>query len=133
MNKDLCHCTSLRKAARRLTARYDEALSAYGINVAQFSLLRHISRMQPVSLTELADRVELDRSTLGRNSRVLQRMELIGLGIGKDQREASLALTPRGREIIEEASPAWERVQGDIERRLGAERIALMHGLLEAI
>ena len=46
-----CYCIILRKAARRLTARYDAALAPLGLNLAQFSLLRNVERTGPVSLT----------------------------------------------------------------------------------
>ena len=43
-----CVCVNLRRAARAMTALYDEALSASGIKVTQFSLLRSIQRNEPV-------------------------------------------------------------------------------------
>jgi hypothetical protein len=49
MSTELCICVAVRKASRRLTARYDEALEPAGINLAQFSLLRNIRRQGPVS------------------------------------------------------------------------------------
>ena len=59
----ICICIAVRKASRRLTARYDEALAPVGINLAQFSLLRNIRRHGPVSLTRLGELTELDRSS----------------------------------------------------------------------
>ncbi|WP_159715866.1 MarR family winged helix-turn-helix transcriptional regulator, partial [Geminicoccus flavidas] len=82
-----CYCIALRAASRRLTTLYDAALQPVGINVAQFSLLRNVKRAQPVSLTELGRRMELDRSTVGRNVRLLQRMGLVRMASGSDQRE----------------------------------------------
>ena len=73
----LCYCAALRAAARKTTALYDEALEPAGIGVAQFSLMRRIERAGTVSLTELGRRAELDRSTVGRNVRVLARMGLV--------------------------------------------------------
>lgn len=119
MGVDRCHCILLRKAARRVSSYYDEALAPLGVNIAQFSLLRNVSRMAPVSLTDLAERVELDRSTVGRNVKVLQRRGLVAIGQGKDQREATLAVTDAGRSILEDGGPIWDRVQEEIEGRLG--------------
>jgi len=72
-----CFCILLRQAARKSSSVYDKALAPLGINVAQFSLLRKIARAQSISLTELARLADLDRSTMGRNAKVLQRMDLI--------------------------------------------------------
>ena len=71
MESSTCYCAALRKATRRLTAAYDAALAPVGVNLAQFSLLRTVSRHGPLSLTDLARRMELDRSTVGRNVKVV--------------------------------------------------------------
>lgn len=116
-----CICISLRKATRRLTAAYDEALAPLGISVAQFSLLRNIERNDPVSLTALGHICELDRSTLGRNVRVLGRLGLAELTESADRREASVTLTAAGRQKIAVALPLWEGVQKTIYRKLGSD------------
>ena len=95
--KPVCYCSSLRAAARKTTALYDSALAPVGINVAQFALLRRIERAQPVSLTELGRLADLDRSTVGRNVKVLERLGLVRLASAEDQREAPVTLTRRRR------------------------------------
>ena len=114
-----CFCTSLRKASRRLTAIYDTALEPFGINVAQFALLRNINRHGPVSLTALGDILELDRSTLGRNVRVLGRRGMVQLAESTDKREASIMLSASGRRTLEAALPTWRAAQTRINTKLG--------------
>jgi len=133
MPDDTCHCILLRKASRKLSSYYDEALAPLGINIGQFSLLRNIKRLQPVSLTELATKVELDRSTVGRNTKVLERMGLVTIGHGEDQREALLSLTEQGSELLARGAPLWDGVQDDIEARLGAEKTRQLQELLAAL
>jgi DNA-binding MarR family transcriptional regulator len=133
MPSDACHCILLRKAARRVSAYYDEALAPFGVNIAQFSLLRNIRRMAPVSLTDLGERVELDRSTVGRNVKVLERMGLVGVGPGKDQREAMLVVTEAGEKVLRTAASAWDRVQGEIEARVGPGQMEQLRALLAAL
>lgn len=133
MNKDLCHCILLRKASRKVSSYYDEALAPLGVNIAQFSLLRNIDRMAPVSLTDLAARVELDRSTVGRNAKVLERMGLVEIRPGKDQREATLLVSEPGKAILREGAPLWDRAQADIETRLGADGAGRLRDLLAAL
>lgn len=133
MSKDLCHCILLRKASRKVSSYYDEALAPLGVNIAQFSLLRNINRMAPVSLTDLAARVELDRSTVGRNAKVLERMGLVEIRPGKDQREATLLVSEPGKAILREGAPLWDRVQADIETRLGADGVGRLRDLLAAL
>ena len=130
---DPCICIAVRKASRKLTARYDAALEPVGINLAQFSLLRNICRHEPVSLTRLAEIVELDRSTLGRNVRVLKRMGLVTILPGDDLREATLSLAEAGQRTLGAAVPIWEGTQDEIHRRLGPAGTAQLEALLGAL
>lgn len=118
---------------RRMALAYDEALLPVGLNIQQFALLRRVSRSEPVSLTELAARSELDRSTVGRNVRVLERDGFAELTRGADQREAVVALTRRGHKVLEEATPLWETCQQDMEKRVGHERMRVLRETLESI
>lgn len=133
MSNASCYCIVLRKASRRISALYDEALAPYGINIAQFSAMRSINRNAPISLTELAHKQDLDRSTVGRNMKVLERMGIVISETGKDQREALLSLTPEGKDLLERADPIWEEVQDRIETRLGADHALQLGQLLAAI
>ena len=128
-----CFCISVRKASRRITAIYDDALAPVGINLAQFSLLKSMRRLAPVSLTDLAKNAELDRSTMGRNMRVLERMGLASSVGSQDQREAAFALTPLGQQTLDRAMPLWEQVQVDIEEKLGPANAAQLNLLLSAL
>ena len=133
MSDHPCICVAVRKASRRLTAVYDEVLAPEGINLAQFSLLRNISRSGPVSLTQLGEIVELDRSTLGRNVRVLERMGLVKLSAGADQRQAAVSLSANGLATLNRSIPLWESVQNGIYDKIGAQGAAQLEALLGAL
>jgi len=128
-----CYCTVLRAAMRRIAASYDAALEPVGVNIAQFSLLRTIRRAAPVTLTELGRLTELDRSTIGRNVRVIERMGLLTIGRGEDQREATVSLTPDGQRVLDEGAPLWEGVQSQIETRLGPDHADNLRAALNAL
>lgn len=110
-------------ATRKVAARYDAALEPVGINVAQYAMLRTIERRQPVSLTDLGRALDLDRSTMGRNIRVVEKLGLVSTGRGDDQRESVVRLTGQGESVLRDAVPLWEDCQRDIEARVGAERL----------
>ncbi|MGJ7549903.1 MarR family winged helix-turn-helix transcriptional regulator [Pseudomonas alloputida] len=114
-----CICTHLRRAARGVTRHYDEALAGFGINVAQFSLLRHLQRLDRPSITTLAEAMGLERSTLGRNLRVLEAEGLVALAEGDDQRNRMVLLTETGAARLQEAHPAWEQAQLMLVEQLG--------------
>ncbi|MGO4404985.1 MarR family winged helix-turn-helix transcriptional regulator [Bosea sp. RAF48] len=128
-----CYCTRLKTVTRKIAGLYDAALAPVGINIAQFAILRNVRRHQPVSLTELGRLLELDRSTMGRNIRVVEKMGLVQLGRGEDQRELVVSLSAQGEAILEEASPLWETCQQDITGRLGAERLKALNELSDLL
>lgn len=113
-----CLCTKLRRAARSVSRFYDEALADTGLKVAQFSLLRHLQRLDRPSISELAEAMGLDRSTLGRNLRVLEGDGLLRLTGGEDQRNRLVELTPAGLDALERGTPAWEDAQRRLAGRL---------------
>ncbi|MBB4817643.1 DNA-binding MarR family transcriptional regulator [Pseudomonas alcaligenes] len=125
-----CLCTRLRRASRNLTRIYDDALESVGINVAQYSLLKNLQRLDQPSITDLAEALGLDRSTLGRNLRVLEGRGLVRMGEGEDQRNRLVALTASGKACVEQALQAWEGVQARMTERLGDERRDALMSLL---
>jgi DNA-binding MarR family transcriptional regulator len=133
MSNSSCYCILLRKASRRLSALYDAALEPFGINIGQFSQIRNIRRNEPVSLTALAQLMELDRSTVGRNTKVLERMGLVETAAGDDHREALLLLTEKGRALLVQAEPVWHDVQVQIDARLGDDRTDDLKQLLDVL
>jgi len=114
-----CICTHLRRAARGVSRHYDEALAGFGINVAQFSLLPHLQRLVRPGLTCRAEAMGLERSTLGRNLRVLEAEGLVALADGDDQRNRVVLLTGAGAARLQAAHPAWEQAQLSLVEHLG--------------
>ena len=130
-NPDLkCLCIEVRNAAQALTKTYDEHLAPAGITVTQLSQLNHIAQLGSPTLTELAGATQLDRSTLGRNLRLLEKQDLVALAPGADARTREVRLTAPGRRALKEGAPLWFEVQGDLSARLGAEKRALLTELL---
>jgi len=129
----ICYCDVLRTASRKTTAIYDAALAPTGVNLAQFSLLRKIRRAAPVSLSELGRLAELDRSTIGRNVKVLQRMGLARVTPGEDQREATVTLDEGGLVVLRDGAPLWDEAQSFIEAKLGEDGPAKLSALLSAL
>jgi DNA-binding MarR family transcriptional regulator len=99
-----CACTTLRRAARAVTAAYDAALAPSGLRITQFSILRRLARLGPLPVTRLAAEAALDRSTMGRNLNPLERRGLVRIEVGNvDQREHVAHLTAAGEAAIEAA------------------------------
>ncbi len=125
-----CLCTKVRRAALGVTSAYDQALARIGLKITQFSLLRTITRIEAASISALAEATGHDRSTLGRNLRVLMKMGLVSLGPGEDERTRLVTLTAEGRARIEAALPHWQEAQRTMEARLGRDRWQMLHAIL---
>src|SRR5439155_14012159 len=119
MSDSQCFCTILRETTRRLTAIYDETLADVGVNVAQFNLLRRLERSGPLAITELAGITDLDRTTISRNVKVIERKGLVAVEAGEDRRESVVLLTKSGRKILTLGLPLWEKAQSIVETKLG--------------
>ncbi len=128
-----CLCISLRRAARGVSRHYDGALDGFGINVAQYSLLCNLRRLDKPSISGLAEAMGLDRSTLGRNLRVLEGEGLVKMSGGSDQRNRLVCLTALGAQRLDEAFPAWEAAQQRLAERLGDEKRAALLALLDEL
>jgi DNA-binding MarR family transcriptional regulator len=107
-----CACTTLRRAARAVTAAYDTALAPSGLRITKFSILRKLARIGPLPVTRLAAEAALDRSTMGRNLNPLERRGLVRIEVGNRQRVAYL--TAAGEAAIEAALPYWRKAQDRI-------------------
>lgn len=131
---DTCHCQSLRQAARRVTAFYDAALAPLGLRVSQFSVLARLHRQGPRSIQALAAELVMDRTTLGRNIRPLERDGLLcAVADPSDRRARLLSITPRGVELVAAVQPAWAAAQAGLEARFGAEPAARLQSALQGV
>jgi DNA-binding MarR family transcriptional regulator len=73
-------------------------------------------------MDELSDWLGMERTTLVRNLRPLERdglLELSGTGRGG---KVSVSLTSKGRKELAEAMPAWRAAQQAVVKTLGEER-----------
>lgn len=111
-----CHCLAARRRARVLTRLYEEALRPHGLRATQFSILAALSIKGPTPLTELADILGLDRTTLTRSANVMEERGWLGAAKTADDRVRALCLTDAGRTKVEEAYPAWRRVQQKVDQ-----------------
>ena len=124
---DDCNCNALRKAARRVTQFYDEKLSPTGLRVTQFTILVMLIECPDMSVNELATRLDLDRTTTGKNLRLLGSAGLVAVVSSSSDRRARLVqLTMAGRTALHAAGPLWKEAQRDFNRANGADVAATL-------
>ena len=129
-----CHCTDLRYAAQTLTEVYDRVLAPSGLKVTQYVLLRNLLQEEDEqSITDLAQKLGNDRSTIGRNVRILARDGLVSLNKGSDRREHTIHVTQKGRETVAFATPLWQKSQTAVEEALGEDQLKTLSTLLSQL
>lgn len=112
-----CYCTQSRRIARALTDTYDQALAPSGLKVTQFSLLRMVARLGSPTIGALAEATGLDRSTLGRNLRVVQKDGWATMSAGSDERTRVVTLTKAGELAVQRAVPLWDGAQAEVRAK----------------
>lgn len=129
-----CNCNALRSAARRVTNFYDRCLETSGLRVTQYIILALLVECPGLSVNELAEALELDRTTAGKNLRPLERDGLVRVVADEaDGRSRRVELTGRGRAAFETAMPLWQSAQAALERRIGVEEASGLRHTLAAI
>lgn len=117
-----CCCFNLRKITRAVTQLFDHCLESVGIRSTQFTLLIALSSTNAKTLTEIADSLVMDRTTLTRNLKPLERAGYITSLPTVDKRSKAYCLTEQGREVVNKAMPLWEAAQDNIVNLLSEER-----------
>jgi DNA-binding MarR family transcriptional regulator len=117
-----CVCFNLRRVTRMVTQFYDAQMRRHGIRPTQGSILSVLMAKDGWYMAELSDWLGMERTTLVRNLRPLQREGLVqAVGGGRGNR-VELAITAKGRKQIEKLAPAWKSAQSTVVKTLGEKR-----------
>jgi DNA-binding MarR family transcriptional regulator len=128
-----CACFNLRKASRAITQHFDAILEPSGLLITQFTILVAVEMEKAGTISELAEVLGMDRTTLTRNLKPLEREGWLKAEAGQDQRTRVVSLTTDGEAALAKALPLWKQAQKDVEETLGQQRWnTLLSHLLEA-
>lgn len=128
-----CVALRTRMAARRVTRAYDGALRPVGLKVTQFTLLVAIKQGAPESISQLAEMLALERTTLTRNLRILEKEGLVDVEPEGYRRARSLSLTRSGEAKLKDALPLWRATQNRFVKRIGKRRWTETKSLLDEL
>jgi len=129
----VCNCVNIRRASQSVTEIYDGYLSESGLKIGQFSMLRHISRLEPVNVSRLAEKMRLDRTTLVRGLKILENEGYVADTSDAGTRSRSLKLTAKGQEVLAKAEPMWQEAQKYLEENLGSDTLKDLVSLLSKL
>jgi len=101
--------------------------------MSQFAVLIAIASFgeKGASISAIAASLVMDRTTLTRNLRPLERSGLLRVTRAQgDARSRLVLLTHRGERTIEQAHPLWEMALGRVRSVLGARKLKQLNALL---
>ncbi len=128
--EDPCLCFSLRKAARTISREYDQHLKPAGLKTTQFTLLSMTASRGPLSITELAEQLGMERTSLSRTLRPLEAKGYVQVSPEGYKRTRLVEITRAGRRQLETALPLWAQAQRTVQTRLGVEQASELRELL---
>jgi len=105
---------NLRQAARAVTAQFDAELKSTGLRATQLNLLMAVETGAATTITDLAEILAMDRTTMTRNLKLLRDRGLVEAG--------RISLTAKGRRSAAAALPLWEQAQARFVESLGSQR-----------
>src|SRR5437870_10193937 len=114
-----CVCFNLRWVTRAVTQFYDAEMRRHGIRPTQGSILASLNSKDSWNMAELSDWLGMDRTTLVRNLRPLQRDGLVQAAGGGRGTRVELAITSKGRKQIKKLAPAWRSAQRAAVKTIG--------------
>jgi len=109
-----CVCAAIRRASRTATQHYQRHFRGTGLRGTQFSMLTVLIRGGPMPMGRMAKLLGVERTTLTRNLRPLEKKQWIKIESEADGRVRFVSITPKGRAVARAALPAWRRAQASI-------------------
>lgn len=131
--KSICNCITLRRATNAVTEYYDKVLKPCGLTVNQFSLLSSANRIGVCSVSELAQYVGLERTTLARSLKHLFEEGYIEDISPTGTRSRQMRVTRAGLHVLEVGVPLWEEAQNGVAAKIGEENVNTLMNLLSSL
>jgi DNA-binding MarR family transcriptional regulator len=77
----------------------------------------------PAPISNLADALAMDRTTLARNLKLVEGKGLVKIMPGEDRRERIVILNDKGYSALAKALPLWQEAQSQIIEGFGQSRL----------
>src|ERR1051326_2228995 len=128
-----CIAVRLRLLNRVVTNFYDDALRPLGLKVSQLNILIVTAKLGLARPAQVCDILQLDTSTLSRNVERMRAKDWLEVVPDEDARAQPFRLTAQGKKLLERAVPHWEEAQGEAEKLLGKEGMAVLDKVASTI
>ncbi|GLQ18807.1 MarR family winged helix-turn-helix transcriptional regulator [Maritalea porphyrae] len=118
-----CLLRNTRAAARVMTRRFAEHMREFDVSTEQFSLLASLVGTDHNSVSALAEFLAIERTTLTRNLALLEKKGLVKLVAARKGNARTVQLTPSGRQLMTDMTPAWRQAQNMAFKRVTREEV----------
>ncbi len=118
MKYELNNCIGLRlrRLSRIVDGYYRKNLIDYEITENQLTILFLLSKMKKVEQGRIGKVLKLERSTVSRNIKLLEKKGLIKR---TPEYKPEIELTTKGRKLAIELIPLWEKTMDELIAKLG--------------
>ncbi|MCK5386933.1 MAG: MarR family transcriptional regulator [Gammaproteobacteria bacterium] len=122
-----CINMQILRASHYVLKTYDDAYRDLGIRATQMPVIGLIARKGPITIRQIADEMESERSVMSRKLQVMEKNGWISEDSLTSGKEKFFILTNEGRALIERVLPVKHEVQKKILSKLsGDERNLLL-------
>ena len=120
---------SLLRAREAVMRQFRPSLRQHGLTEQQWRILRALTAVETIEVTELARVAFLLGPSL---SRILR--QLIEREVAKaDLRRAMVSISAKGLKLIEAVAPTSEMIYAEITKRYGARKLGELQDMLSAL
>jgi DNA-binding MarR family transcriptional regulator len=126
-----CVAQNLRRAARLVTRRYEEALRPVDLTASQFTILQALRGGRKIPHGMLADILGFEQTTMTRLAALMLKRALIKSEPDPDDKRGRLlSISKEGAALYEQAAPLWQNAQ---DLTLGRMPLDAWHGVRKAL
>src|SRR5881394_2742143 len=125
---------SLLRAREAVMRQFRPSLRNHGLTEQQWRILRALTAVETIEVTELARMAFLLGPSLSRILRDLEARQLIEREVAKaDLRRAMVSISAKGLKLIEAVAPTSETIYAEITKRYGARKLGELQDMLSAL
>lgn len=125
---------ALLRAREAVMRQFRPSLRDAGLTEQQWRILRALSAIEQIEISELARETFLLGPSLSRILRDLEARRLIGRRSPQtDLRRGLVSITPAGLMLLNTVAPISEAIYTEITRRFGDENLEALHAMLHAL
>jgi len=131
VERDAPSCINMQilRASHYVLKTYDDAYRDLGIRATQMPVVGLVARKGPITIRQIADEMESERSVMSRKLQVMVKNGWITEDPATTGKEKSFILAEEGKALIKRVLPVKQKVQENILNKLSTEERNLLLNL----